>query len=170
MNAADDSHPADAAAAFRESMRHALVEELFKIERCLRQLDDAGVWWRPAPEMNSIANLLLHLSGNLRQWIVATVGGEPDHRHRQAEFDDRSHRPKAELLATLKATIGDVDRVLASLTAARLIERVKPQGYDTHVAGAITHSITHFSGHVQEIIHMTREQLRERYQFNLVIK
>ena len=169
MKPADDSHPSDAAVAFRESMRHELKAGLSRIEHCLRQLDDAGVWWRPVPEMNSIANLLLHLSGNLRQWIVATVGGQPDHRNRQAEFDDRSQRPKSELLATLKATVADVDRVLASLTAARLIERVKPQGYDTHVAGAITHSITHFCGHVQEIIHMTREQLRERYQFNLVI-
>lgn len=169
MKAADDSHPVDAAAAFRESMRHSLAEGMFKIEHCLRQLDDAGVWWRPAPEMNSIANLLLHLSGNLRQWIVCTVGGEPDHRDRQSEFDDRSQRPKAELLATLKAAVADADRVLASLSAERLIERVQPQGYDTHVAGAITHSVTHFCGHVQEIIHMTRVQLRERYQFDLAI-
>jgi hypothetical protein len=119
--------------------------------------------------MNSIANLLLHVSGNLRQWIVVMAGGAAqDHRNRQAEFDDRSQRPKAELLGTLKATVNDVDAVLESLSEKRLIEPVTVQGYRTHGAGAVTHSVTHFGGHVQEIIHMTRAQLRERYQFDLL--
>jgi uncharacterized damage-inducible protein DinB len=168
MKAADNSDPINAAGAFRASMRHAVAEGVYKVEHCLRQLDDAQVWWRPAPEMNSIANLLLHVSGNLRQWIVVTAGGAAqDHRDRQAEFNDRSHRPKAELLAILKATVKDVDAVLASLSEERLIEPVIVQGYSTHAAGAVTHSITHFCGHVQEIIHISRAQLRERYQFDL---
>jgi uncharacterized damage-inducible protein DinB len=167
---ADDSTPADVADAFRGAMRNEVREGLHKIEHCLRQLDDAQVWWRPLPEMNSIANLLLHLCGNMRQWIVVTAGGSAeDHRNRQAEFDDRSQRPKAELLAMLESTAAEVDRVIASLSAERLIEPVKPQGYDTHVAGAVTHSVTHLRGHVQEIIHVTRSQLRERYQFDDVI-
>jgi len=169
MKAADDSNPIDAADAFRASMRHAVAEGVHKIEHCLGQLDDAQVWWRPAPEMNSIANLLLHVSGNLRQWIVVTAGGAAqDHRNRQAEFDDRSQRPKAELLAILKATVNDADAVLASLSEERLIEPVAVQGYRTHAAGAVTHSVTHFGGHVQEIIHMTRTQLREQYRFDLL--
>jgi uncharacterized damage-inducible protein DinB len=170
VKAADDSNPIDAADAFRASMRHAVAEGLHKIEHCLRQLDDAQVWWRPAPEMNSIANLLLHVSGNLRQWIVVTAGGATqDHRDRQAEFDDRSQRPKAELLSMLKATVTEVDAVLASLPEKRLIEPVTVQGYRTHAAGAVTHSVTHFGGHVQEIIHMTRTQLGARYEFDLEI-
>jgi hypothetical protein len=170
MKAADDSNPIDAADAFRAAMRHAVAEGVSKVEHCLRQLDDAQLWWRPAPEMNSIANLLLHVSGNLRQWIVVKVGGAAaDERDRQGEFDDRSQRPRAELLAILKATVNDVDAVLASLSEKRLIEPVTVQGYATHVAGAVTHSVTHFCGHVQEIIHLTRVQLRERYRFDLVI-
>ena len=169
MKPADDSNPIDAADAFRAAMRNEVREGMHKIEHCLRQLDDAQAWWRPAPQMNSIANLLLHVSGNLRQWVVVTAGGAAsDQRNRRAEFDDRSHRPKGELLATLKVTVADVDRVLASLSADRLTERVRPQGYDTHVAGAVTHSVTHFCGHVQEIIHLTRTQLGQRYQFDLV--
>ena len=150
-------------------MRNELREGLHKVEHCLRQLDDAQVWWRPVPEMNSIANLLLHLCGNVRQWIVCTAGGLPDHRDRQAEFDDRSQRPKSELLAMLQRTVAEADGVIASLSAERLVERVNPQRYDTHVAGAVTHSVTHFRGHVQEIIHLTRIQLRERYHFDDVI-
>ena len=168
MKPADDSTPTNVADAFRAAMRNEVREGLRKIEHCLRQLDDPQVWWRPAPEMNSIANLLLHVSGNMRQWIVVTAGGAAqDRRDRQAEFDDRSHRPKAELLAILKATAVDVDDVLASLSEKRLIEPVTVQGYATHAAGAVTHSVTHFGGHVQEIIHMTRTQLGERYQFDL---
>ena len=170
MKPADDSTPTNVADAFRNAMRNEVGEGFHRIEHCLRQLDDAQVWWRPAPAMNSIANLLLHVSGNLRQWIVVTAGGAAlDHRDRKAEFDDRSHRPKAELLALLKATVTDVDAVLASLPEKRLIEHVTVQGYATHAAGAVTHSVTHFGGHVQEIIHMTRAQLGERYQFDLEI-
>ena len=168
MKSADESTPTDAAGAFRESMRHAFAEGLFRIEHCVNQLDDGGVWWRPAPEMNSIANLLLHLSGNLRQWIVSTVGAAPDHRNRQAEFDDCSQRPKRELLALLAATVAEADQVLASLSESRMLERVTVQGYHTYAAAAVVHSVTHFTGHVQEIVHLTRVQLGERYQFNLV--
>src|SRR5580765_6094612 len=90
---------------YLETARGTLSEGMRKIEHCVNQLSDAQIWWRDRPEMNSTANLMLHLSGNVRQWIVSGVGGAPDVRNRPLEFSDHSGRPKAEILAILKATV-----------------------------------------------------------------
>ena len=91
--------------------RNCLKEGVDKIEHCLAQLTDEQVWRRPRPEMNCIANLMLHLSGNVRQWIISGIGGAKDVRNRPGEFADQSRRPKHELLATLKSTVDEADGV-----------------------------------------------------------
>src|SRR3982074_762610 len=78
------------------------TDYLPKIERCLEQLTDEEVWWRANQESNSIGNLLLHLSGNARQWIVCGLGGASDQRERQKEFDERALIPRSELSAKVK--------------------------------------------------------------------
>lgn len=151
-------------------MRHTLSKGLHKIEHCASQLSDGQLWWRPRPEMNGIANLMLHLSGNIRQWVIAGVTQAKDTRNRPAEFNDRSNQAKAQVLATLKATVKEADDVLADLTAAKLIEPRRIQGFETTVLGAVLDAVPHFRGHVQEIIHMTRDQLGEKYKFDFVPK
>src|SRR5690242_704683 len=151
-----------------ETARDCLSKGMHKIEHCVNQLSDEQIWWRPRPEMNSIANLMLHLSGNARQWLVNGVSGAPDTRNRPREFGDRSNKPKAELLAKLQATVKEAEQTLASLNAEKLIARRRIQGWDVSAMKAMFDSIAHFRGHVQEIIHMTREQLGEKYQFDFV--
>jgi hypothetical protein len=152
---------------------------MHKIEHCVGQLGEEQVWWRPgvkspasakntASEMNSIANLMLHLAGNVRQWIVAGIGGAGDVRNRPREFADRSGKSKSELLALLKGTVAEADTVLARLTADELVAKRRIQGFDTNVTAALFGTISHFRGHVQEIIHMTREQLGDKYRFDFV--
>ena len=161
---------AEICGAFIAVSREVLAEGMRKIEHCVGQLNDEQVWWRPRPEMNSIANLMLHLSGNIGQWIVAGVGRAKDVRNRPLEFSDRSNRKKAEVIAILKKTATDADAVLAKLTAEQLILPRRIQGFETNVIGAIMHTIPHFRGHVQEIIHITRQQLGEKYRFDFVPK
>ena len=120
--------------------------------------------------MNSIGNLMLHLSGNLRQWIVSGVGGAKDVRNRPLEFSDRSIRPKGEIIDILKKTVAEADAALARLKADQLVSPRRIQGFDTSVIAAIIDTIPHFRGHVQEIIHITRQQLGEKYQFDFVPK
>ena len=158
----------DVSNALLSGARHQLDEGMKKIEHCLDQLTDEQVWWRPRPEMNSIANLMLHLAGNLRQWIVAGVGGAPDIRDRPGEFADRSNLPKAEVLAKLQAVLRECDAVLARLTPEELLSARRIQGFDVTVSKAIWDVVPHFRGHTQEIIHMTRAQLGERYRFKFV--
>lgn len=148
--------------------RHTLDEGRQKIEHCVGQLSNEQTWWRPSPEMNSIANLMLHLSGNVRQWIIAGVGGTADIRNRPQEFADRSQRPKGEVLKLLQATVAEADATIARLNADDLISPRRIQGFDTNVCAVLFDCISHFRGHVQEIIHITRQQLGEQYKFDFV--
>lgn len=142
-----------------------------KIKHCLKQLNDEQIWWRPHESMNSIANLLLHLCGNMRQRILATVGGEDDDRNRPREFTDRGPIPKHELIRRLDEVAGLAGEVIAGLRAEQLVEARRYQGlnreFDGTVLSTILHSLLHFSGHAQEIVFMTRLQLGDAYEFQV---
>ena len=144
--------------AFVQQARKLLSGEyLPKLERCLAQLTDEQVWWRPNTESNSIGNLLLHLSGNARQWIVSGLGGKNDVRLRQQEFDARQIVPRAELLAALTQTLKEVDTVLANFEQEKLLDRYSIQGTTPTALEAIFHVTEHFSMHTGQIILMTKQ-------------
>lgn len=151
--------------AFVKEIRRRLAQCHERIRHCVDQLDEAQLWWRPQSAMNSIANLLLHLAGNLRQWIVSGVGGAPDHRNRPAEFAARDMIPRDELLRTLADAVAESDATLSRLTDAQLLESRRIQGFDETVLSAILDSIPHFNGHTQEIVFLTRLQLGDAYRF-----
>jgi hypothetical protein len=151
--------------AYLAASRHRLAECHKRIRHCLDQLTEEQVWWRPAEAQNSIANLILHLCGNLRQWIVAGVGGTADTRDRPGEFAARHRLARAELIRHLDEAVGEADAVLASITDPQLLERRRIQGFEETVLSAIFDSIPHFNGHTQEIVFMTRLQLGDRYRF-----
>tara|TARA_B100000809_G_scaffold184976_1_gene182993 strand:- start:578 stop:1108 length:531 start_codon:yes stop_codon:yes gene_type:complete len=141
---------------------------LGKIKHCVDQLTDDQVWWRPSDSMNSVANLLLHLCGNLGQWIVSGVGGAADVRERQKEFDQRSQTLKTELMQQIESAVADAKMALSETSAEELL-RIRPvQGNDVTGMQAILHSVAHFRGHAQEIVHMTRCQLGDSYEFDFV--
>jgi hypothetical protein len=150
---------------YLEEARRRLAACRERIGHCLGQLDDNQVWWRPHESMNSIANLVLHLCGNLRQWIVSGVGGATYVRDRPHEFAEQGPIPKAELLLQLEEVIGEADAVLAETTNGQLLEPRRIQGFDETVLSAIFDSLTHLSGHTQEIICLTRLQRGEAYRF-----
>lgn len=127
-----------------------------KIERCLEKLKDEDMWWRADSESNSIGNLLLHLSGNVRQWIVSGVGSVPDMRERQAEFDAREGIGRAGLLENLRLTLDEADAVLARLAPSELLERRRIQESEVSLLEAIFHVVEHFSMHTGQIILITK--------------
>ncbi|HET6575485.1 MAG TPA: DUF1572 family protein [Fimbriiglobus sp.] len=144
---------------------HELGSALDRIRHCLDQLDDWQVWHRSRPGLNSIGNLILHLGGNLRQWVVAGVGGAADTRDRPAEFAERGPIPKAELVRGLEAVVAEAQRVLTGVDAQQLGAVRRIQGFDVTGVAAIFDSVPHFRGHTQEIVHMTRLQLGGAYRF-----
>jgi uncharacterized damage-inducible protein DinB len=139
-----------------ESRRYLSREYAVKIRLCLAELSDDDLWWRPNDRSNSIGNLLLHLAGNVRQWIVSGVGGAPDTRHRQAEFDERGPMPRAEVLRRFEAAVTEADAVLRDLDAAALAQSRQIQGRDTNVFKALYHVVEHFGGHTGQIMYLTK--------------
>jgi hypothetical protein len=153
------------AAAVGAAAAHELDSALNRIKHCLGQLNDEQVWRRSQPSLNSIGNLILHLCGNLRQWIVSGVGSAADVRNRPAEFAERGPLPKEELMRSLEAVVEEAQRILAGVDARQLAEVRRIQGFDVTGVAAIFSSVPHFRGHTQEIIHMTRLQLGDAYKF-----
>jgi uncharacterized damage-inducible protein DinB len=150
----------EAAQTFLTESRCYLRDEYkASIERAILSLTDEQIWWRPNEGSNSIGNLILHLAGNVRQWIVAGVGRQPNERNRQQEFDERSKIPKHELLARLTTVLAEADAVLANLQEGELSEARQIQGADTTVMKAIFHVVEHFSMHTGQIQWIAKSQL-----------
>ena len=137
--------------------RHHLSEDFLpKLERCVALLSDEQIWWRPNVESNSIGNLLLHLSGNARQWIVCGLGAGSDARDRDSEFAQRETISRSDLLSGLRQTIIEVDATLAKFDMDRLVEKKTIQGLEVTALGAILHVVEHFSMHTGQIILLTK--------------
>ncbi len=119
-------------------------------------LTTEDLWWRPNRGSNSIGNLILHLAGNVRQWVVGGIGGAPDVRKRQEEFDREGGMTGEELLELLEATLAEVDDVLADFSADRLGEERVIQGLNVTVLRALYHVVEHFSMHTGQIIYLAK--------------
>lgn len=135
------------------------------ILHCLSQLNDEQAWWRPFEEANSIANILLHLCGNMTQWIIAPLTGRPDLRRREEEFARRDATSIAELRDRFVAVAGEAVAILKTFDSERLLDALRVQGYEVSVMGALYNSISHLRGHEQEIVYITRLQLQGAYRY-----
>jgi uncharacterized damage-inducible protein DinB len=145
------------AAIFLERSRYYLSGEyLPKLRHCMAALTDEAVWQRANESSNSIGNLLMHLAGNVRQWIVGGVGGQPVERDRAAEFSTLTGLPARVLLSELEAAVAESDAVLAGLSDEDLVRSCTIQGRETTVLAAIYHVVEHFGMHTGQIVLMTK--------------
>ena len=127
-----------------------------RIQDCLARLTAEQIWTRNSENENAPANLVLHLCGNLRQWIGSGVGGQPDHRKRDSEFDARGGLSPGELSDRLKTVVAEASGIIRGVPVARLTERILPQNHDVTVLEAIYHVVEHFSQHTGQMILMTK--------------
>ncbi len=142
---------------FIECCRTKLSKEyLQKIEDCLKDLSDDDIWWRAHETNNSIGNLMLHLAGNIRQWVVHHLGGKEFQRERDKEFSERTHIPKQELIAHLRSAVHDTDAVLEKFPLEKLLVSYEIQKYHVTAMEAILHITEHFSYHVGQIVYITK--------------
>ena len=159
------------ASLFLESARERLAElSLPLIVKSLNQLTDEEIWWRPNAASNSAGNLVLHLCGNVRQWIIAGLGGEKFNRQRDLEFSEQGPIPRKELVARLRNTVRDACEVLAKLSDEELARKYSIQGY--HVTGldAVFHVTEHFGYHTGQIIYITKLKRAEDLRFTRLPK
>jgi uncharacterized damage-inducible protein DinB len=135
----------------------AKLEQLAgRIDTCLGMLPEDRIWARGGGNENAIGNLVLHLCGNVRQWILSGVGGAPDVRERDAEFAAMGGVARAELSAKLDGTVEEAARTIRSLPIEKLPERLEIQGYGVSKFEAVYHVVEHFSMHTGQILFATK--------------
>jgi uncharacterized damage-inducible protein DinB len=141
---------------FRRQIVRRLGESRQRLEKCVGELTEEEIWRRPNPASNSVGNLLLHLRGNLTQWVLCGVGGAEDRRERDAEFAARGGRGKDELLAGLLAVIDAAAGWAAGAGEGELL-RIRPvQGYRVSGIDIFVHVTEHLSYHTGQIAFWTK--------------
>ena len=142
---------------FIEDCRKKITKEyLGKIEKCFEVLSDDDIWWRAHETHNCIGNIVLHLVGNIRQWVYQHLGEKEFRRDRDKEFRERTHIPKNELLKHLRSAVEDVDAVLQNLPVEKLSNQYTVQKYDVIGLEVVLHVTEHFSYHVGQIVYVTK--------------
>lgn len=149
----------------RRSRAYLSEQYLPKIRESVRRLPEEDLWWRPNPASNSVGNLILHLAGNVRQWVVAGVAGEEDVRDRPHEFAAEDGLDADGLLAHLEETLARVDDTLAGLDPTVLEEARTIQGMETTGFGALYHAVEHFAMHTGQILWITKMRTGEDLGF-----
>ncbi len=134
-----------------ETRRRLIEEGTTRIEKCINFLSEEEIWERPNAHSNSVGNLVLHLCGNVRQYILSGIAQQPDTRKRQREFDQTEVIASNVLLNDLHSLMKEVDIVLEKLTPQQLAEPRKVQGFDETVLSILVHVTEHFSYHVGQI-------------------
>jgi len=142
----------------REAIRR-LGEGQERIHACLIRLNDDLIWHRPNANVVSVGNLVLHLCGNVGQWINSTLGDRPDHRHRDEEFSFTGPMDKRELRERLDGVLASAHDVIGGLGAADLVRERKVQGYTESGVAILLHVVEHFSYHVGQITLHTKLML-----------
>lgn len=143
-------------ALITEVLHRLYDESLPRIIKCLGQLSEDQVWWRPNESSNSIGNLVLHLCGNVSQWIGSGLGGFPDSRARQSEFDTRQGRSREDLSQLLIAVMDQIKPVIANLPAEELLRNRVVQTFEESGLTILIHVTEHFSYHTGQIAYITK--------------
>ena len=127
-----------------------------RVSTCLARLSEDQVWARGSKNENAVGNLVLHLCGNIRQWVISGVGGAPDLRVRDAEFAAEGGKSIGDLTTLLRETVAEGVAVIQAQTAESLSRRLLVQKYDVSRLEAIYHVVEHFAGHAGQIIFATK--------------
>jgi uncharacterized damage-inducible protein DinB len=147
------------AAIFLDASCRKLGQMTEYLVACLKKLSDEQIWQRQGAHENAVGNLVLHLCGNARQWIMHGVGGVEDVRVRDKEFSAGGGMSGAELIALFESTIDEAKHIIAAVPAQRMTERVHPQGRDVSVLEAIYQVVGHVHQHTGQIILVTKQML-----------
>ncbi|WPP52321.1 DinB family protein [Catalinimonas niigatensis] len=143
-------------AIVEEFERRVMGESIPRIKKCLSLLNEEEVWHRPNENVVSVGNLILHLCGNARQWILSGVGGRIDHRDRDSEFEETGPIAKDQLIRQMDQLVEEMRKVLLPLKPENLLEKRPVQIYEESVLSILVHVIEHFSYHTGQITFITK--------------
>ncbi len=143
--------------AFITEIKRRLFEEsMVRLKKCLAELTEAQIWYRPNKSSNSVGNLVLHLHGNVRQWVVAGLGKNKDVRERQLEFDEQGPVSTKKMLADMNQLMVEVNAILDKTTSADLLEVRNVQGFQESGLSILVHITEHFSYHVGQMTYIVK--------------
>lgn len=141
----------------QEEFERRLLEESFsRIKKCSLELSEEEFWRKPNRNSNSVGNLVLHLTGNIKQYINTGIGGEEDIRQRDEEFDEANKVKKDIAVSRLKEVLLSAKTIVDKLSMEVLSEQRKVQGFEESVLSIIIHVIEHMSYHVGQITYYTK--------------
>ncbi len=141
---------------FKRQSLHYLHINTPRIEKCLELLSEIDVWQRPNAASNSVGNLILHLCGNIRQYIISGLGKQPDTRQRDAEFAAVGGFNKQQLLLKLKQTVTEAATIIGAADEENLLTERKVQGFVLTGTALIVHMVEHYSYHTGQIAFWTK--------------
>jgi uncharacterized damage-inducible protein DinB len=141
---------------FAHAATNYIDDNTTKLEACLNELEEADTWRRPNEHSNSVGNLILHLSGNIRQWVISSLGNREDTRERDSEFAANSGYSKAELREKLFSTVEEAKKIINNITPEEILKKRKVQGYSYSGISIILHVTEHYSYHTGQIIFWTK--------------
>ncbi len=140
----------------KEAMHQLFDEALPRLRKCIDELNDEQLWSRPNEHSNSAGNLILHLNGNIKQWIISGLGNTEDLRVRHSEFDNRSEIPKSQLINELEEVMGDAKKIVSCLQPDELIHKRHIQGFYETGISMLLHVVEHYSYHVGQITYIVK--------------
>jgi uncharacterized damage-inducible protein DinB len=131
-------------------------ENTAKVKSCMKELDDHEVWFYPNAHVNSVGNTILHLCGNIRQYVISSIGGQHDIRERDLEFSTKGGFTNAELVIKLSDTIEEAKSFIACVSHENLHRHRIVQKTSYSGIGIIIHITEHYSYHTGQIILLTK--------------
>lgn len=152
------------AAEFLTAQRQLFGEIRRRMLAAVKQLSDADLAWRPNEQSNSMANLVVHVCGNLTQRYVAQLGGAPDVRDRDAEFRLDVRRTGEELQWMIDSTFDAVDEILAGLPHERLFESTQIRERKVSVLSLVNRTCAHASEHLGQMLYIGKMRLGPQWK------
>lgn len=149
----------------QEVKRRIVTESVPRIKQCLAQLNENEIWYRPNENVVSVGNLVLHLCGNLRQWVLSGLGGQPDRRQRDREFGETGPVPAEVLVEQMDTLMREVTAVLDQLTPQDLAAVRSVQGYQESGVAILMHVTEHFSYHTGQITYYVKTRKNVDLQY-----
>jgi len=123
-----------------------------QIRAAVAPLTEDQFWWRPNESSNSIANIVIHLTGSINHFLNRNLGGAEFTRDRPAEFADRSQLPKSKVLTAFDAMIADAERTFTKLTPSQLADPSPEPKLNANVFEDLLGVAVHISNHAGQIV------------------
>jgi uncharacterized damage-inducible protein DinB len=122
-----------------------------QIRAAVATVSDEQLWWRPNESSNSVANILIHLTGSINHYLNYFVGKIEYQRDREAEFAERRNIPGDEVMSAFEEMIANADTTLSALTAEQLSDPAADPRYNLLFEDLLAVAL-HISNHTGQIV------------------